>query len=180
MFDLVFSNPALQNTFSRATDGGDEIGGWLFCTSEPTSWPIKFSWRNVKKAINSPNGLLFIESFMLIPNGHKEPTWNWSTWDFQKTKEIAEQTAKAFGAWPIHFHTHPNSNPKTSYADIGFAGANCQVFLGHSNFSIVTHSPLRVYFYQLTWGSMATPDKGQLQVSEFVSWRQRRMRDLLK
>lgn len=180
MFDLVFSNPQLQNSFSRATYKPDEVGGWLLCKSEPDNWPVKFSWREVKKAIKPLNGLLFIESFILIPNDHKEPTWNWSAWDFQKTKEIAEETARAFGAWPIHFHSHPNSNPEPSPNDFAFAGGYCQVFPGQSNFSIVTHFPFRVWLYQLTWGSPATPDEGQLQVSEFISWRQKRMRELLK
>jgi hypothetical protein len=177
MFDLVFSTPSLQNIFSRATDNDQEIGGWLLCTDIPDSWPIRFSWRNIRKAINSPNGLLFIESFVIIPNEASNPDRAWSAWDYPKAKEVATQTASAYGAWPIHFHTHPGeADPAPSYADIGFAGANCQDFPGHSHFAIVTHAPFRIWLYQLTWGTLGTPHGGRLQVSQFISWRQKRMR----
>ena len=183
MFNLMFSNPTLQNTFSRATVGFEEIGGWLLCRSEPVTWPGKFQWRRVKKALGLDSNMLFIESFIIIPNSHKEKETHWTAWDFDKSRDMVDETAAAYHAYPVHFHTHPNgSSPATkqpSSADLAFAGAYLQIFPGCSEFAIVTHGPFRVWFYRSKWGNLAAPDQGGLTLGQFVSWREGRARKLL-
>lgn len=178
--NLMFSNPRLQRTFSQVVADENEIGGWLLCKNEPDTWPGKFSWAALKRALGKASPLLFIEALIIVPNEEEESTTSWSAWDFDKAKAMAKASALAVGCYSIFFHTHPNSNPEPSRNDIAFAAANCQIWQTAAEFVIATPRPLRLWPYRFEWGRAANPDRGTWAEGQFFSWYEKRVRELVK
>lgn len=179
MFDLMFSNPRIENRF-RALPTDKEIGGWFITAHDPGTWPGKYSRRAMQSALGSDVNPLFIDDVILVPNESDQPETQWKPWDFEKVKAIAQFNGKFWRGWPIHFHSHPSGNPNPSPADYAFAGAWLQEFTGYSIFCIITPSPLRLWLYHLDFGKMSTPKDGKLETGRFFSWRQAAVKGLVK
>lgn len=179
MFDLMFSNPRIENRFRAILPADKEIGGWFITSTEPELWPGKYSRRAMKKALGDANPL-FIENVILIPNESDRPETQWDVWDFEKVKAIAEFSNKLWRGIPIDFHSHPSGNPNPSPADYAFAGAWLQQYIGFSMFCIVTPSPLRLWLHGLDFGKLNTPKDGKLETGRFFSWRQTAVRGMIE
>ena len=175
---MMFSNPRLQRTFSQVVTDDNEIGGWLMCRAEPYTWPGKYSWSAIKRALGDISPMFYVESFIIVPNDDENPATNWRAWDFQKAREMVKVTAKANGYHPVHFHTHPTGNPEPSRNDIAFAATNCQLWNTAAEFVIATARPLRLWPYRFEWGQAAAPDRGTWADGQFFSWYEKRVREL--
>lgn len=178
--NLLFSNPVIENRFRRTVnDAEGEIGGWFFTRCEPKTWPVKFSWRDTKKALGS--GLRFIEGILILPNQSDDPNNQWSSWDFMKARELADEMARFYDAYPLHFHTHPSGLRNPSWQDFAFAGAHCQVWSRRAEFCVVTPAPLRLWGYSVQFGTPANPDSVYgVEMGQFFSWRMKSVKQLVK
>lgn len=180
---ILFSNSYLDSQFRRLVNHNQkEIGGYFITVYEPKTWPGKFSWREFKRVMlsDSCSSARFVESIILIPNQSKQPSCEWTAWDYRKTKDLAEQTARLVGGHAIHFHSHPNGNGEPSTADLTYAASYCQLWEGYSEFIVVTGTPLRLHYYELDTHMAALPEEGaNLDRGEFISWRSLRLRGLV-
>ena len=161
--DLIFSHPSIENQFRRAMNKETELGGWLLYTWwEPKLWPSpKLSYKELAQALGLPNAasLAYVESFIIVPNHHRNPESHWSAWHYDKAKEVAEATGHAQDLRCLHFHSHPGvgASHLPSDADIAFAAANCAIPQNIAEFCIVTNHPLRLWPYKMRWGDAASP-----------------------
>lgn len=166
--NLVFSNPRLEQHFRKAVQDQHEVGGWLFIVSEPFSWPGSFSYKAVKRALGI--GVRFIETVVFARNivldGRSYSCWNWD-----KAREVVAETANAYEAWPLFFHTHPHNISTPSPRDLVFAGLHCAKWSGRPAFCIVCPSPLRLYPCAVS----ATSDN--IESGRWFSWRAKVLRE---
>lgn len=80
MFDLMFSNPRIENRFRAILPADREIGGWFVTSATPEMWPGKYSRLAMKRVLGDANPL-FIENIILIPNESDRPETQWKPWD---------------------------------------------------------------------------------------------------
>jgi hypothetical protein len=186
--NIMFANPRLEESFRytiKATD--KEIGGWFIVDSTPQGWPGKFSWKKFTKAEGKNRQFtLFINHFIVMPNESLNPKREFNVWDVSKTKAIAVETAKMYSrdalvmGGVVHFHSHPNNNPFPSPNDIAFAGFFCSEYPGSADFCIAIPDPMRLCMYGVDYRSTKSADNGELVRGTYFSWRENRIRELVK
>ena len=174
---LLFASNSLEERFRRlVTDCKEEIGGW-FLLGYVEDHDI--SRRKLKKAISEAPYV--IESVIVLPNLSRKPKGEWSCWDLAKATELSRATAKLYGNWPIHFHTHPGATGQPSSADLVFwqAGGGG----GRTSFGcIVTDRPLRLWPWQVDVTLAASPSRTTVikECGGFLSWRSRILKEIRK
>lgn len=149
---LCFASHSLEQRFRRlVTDSKQEIGGW-FLRGYVNDHNL--SGRKLKKLIPGP--LYVIEHVIIAPNHAGNPEGSWSAWDMKQAADLAKVTARFYGNWPIHFHTHPNATGMPSDGDLAF----WQAQNSHGRWSlgcIVTDRPLRLWTWHIEVGLAASP-----------------------
>lgn len=172
---LCFASNNLEERFRRlVTDFKEEIGGW-FLLDYPDDRNL--SWRKLKKLGLTPFDV--IEHVIIAPNHAEEPEESWSAWDMKKALDLAKTTARLYGNWLIHFHTHPNSIKMPSDKDLAF----WQWLSGGSRVSfgcIVTDRPLRLWPWHIDVGLAASPSTTTVtkECGGFLSWRSKLLKEL--
>lgn len=170
------------------TGNCEEVGGFLVCKFAPSStrWPGKFSTLALYRAAPGTNsGIMhFIEEVIIVPNAlkGKDKERHWSSWDFKRAQDLAEETASFYGqAHVLHFHSHPKGSQKPSVADIAFWASNCPWAQGIALGVIVTPFPLRLVCYEISYRTAGQPDKDRAVTGgSFFSWRNRALNALQK
>ena len=174
---LLFASNRLEERFRRlVTDSEEEIGGW-FLLGYVEDHGI--SRRKLKQAISGAPYV--IEHVIIVPNDNKIPAVNWSAWDMKKATELCRATARLYGNWHIHFHTHPGGWPKPSDGDVAFWQAECgdgRTSLG----CIVTDRPLRLWPWSIDARIAASPGATTVtkECGGFLSWRGKMLKEARK
>jgi hypothetical protein len=183
---LMFDNPRVERAFRRVVGNTDEeLGGFFVVSHEPLSWPGRFSYRALRNAVRRrglQGAVLFISQVILIPNEQEgdDRQWHWSSWDFGKSKALADASAKLL-PWSraLDFHTHPGGDCEPSEADLLFAGAHCLMSPGWARLCIVVPRPFAMCVHDLFFGATGQPDRHcEHHRGEFVSWYWREIRAL--
>lgn len=176
---LCFASNSLEEHFRRlVTDCKKEVGGWFLL-----GWPQDhgISWRKLKKLGLTP--LYVIEHIIVAPNHSKRPKAKWSAWDMEKATELAQATARLYGNWRMHFHTHPN--PGASGIPSGGDIAFWQAQSGNSRWSfgcIATDRPLRLWPWDVDTRLAASPSATTVtkECGGFLSWRSKILKQARK
>lgn len=180
-YNLIFSQPVIENRFRKTVNVNDEIGGWLLMCWEPKLLPAGLRRAQIVKGLprKDRSNTWFVENFIVAPNENPTPENAWNCWDYDQAKQLAKFTANAHGLHPLHFHSHPNASEQPSVGDLGFAAAECSIYPGMAEFCIVTTYPLRLWPYRISWGNVAQPHKNsECLHGRFWSWHMKELRDL--
>lgn len=174
---LCFASNRLEERFRRfVTDSKEEIGGWFLRGYVDDH---NLSWRKLKKLGLTP--FYVIEHIIIAPNHANSPNESWSPWDIKQATDLAQTTARFYGNWPIHFHTHPDSDSgKPSDADLAFWQAQ-DTF--SKNFGcIVTDRPLRLWNWHIQVNLAASPGATTVtkECGSFLSWRSKLLKEVSK
>lgn len=176
--NIIFTHPQLELQFRKKTGGSKEVGGWLFVSSWPMFWPGQYSDRLKNQIFGSRLMVRFINAFLLAPNEAKKKEEQYRPWDWTKAQALVNETSRVYGM-PIQFHTHPGSGSKVpSAADIAVSVQYDQLVSNWVMFVIVTTKPLRLWPYELRWGTLQSPERGDMKMGNFHSWRTKKVRQL--
>lgn len=174
---LCFASNHLEERFRRlVTDVKEEIGGWFFL-----GWLEDHNLNRRKIGKIMSLSLYVIEHVIIVPNLADNSEESWSAWDMTKAADLAKATAKFYGDWRIHFHTHPSSRRNPTQADRAFwqwLGGN----YGDSFGCIVTDRPLRLWPWHIDIKVAASPELTAVtsECGGFLSWRSKLLKEARK
>jgi proteasome lid subunit RPN8/RPN11 len=175
---LIFANAKLERLFAHHIKDRTEVGGWLFVSTEPATWPVKYSRRAVQTVLGV-KAPWFINSYIFAPNEADKPEIQYRAFDWEKLFEMMNYNNNLELGLSLHFHSHPNGNEQPSPADWAFAGQYCRWSLYDAWFAIVTPWPVKLWPYRVNTGPGLPKNNGGPD-GVFLSWRSKIVRSLIK
>lgn len=172
---VMFANPSLEERFRDLVTGNTEVGGMLLLQlHDSPRFTLRRTWETL---VDNSDWVYIIHSWVIFPNTHKDPSTHWMTWDWEKAREIAIQTAKSLGLRTLHFHSHPaGSTNQPSTKDVAFACVNSPFTHSSAVSAIAQCYPMRLNLWRIEHGGVSglPPSNFEIQKGQYYSWREKR------